>query len=94
MKLRTKAIEELIQKQKAQLDKAIAKENAKIEKLHRQFSESIIQESVKDDGLKQVILKNSALKKQFEILADFYGDEIKTNKDNSKKSKGDKNEAE
>ena len=87
MKLRTKAIEELIQKQKAQLDKAIAKENAKIEKLHRQFSESIIQDSLNDDGLKQIILKNSALKKQFEILIEFYGDKTKINKDNSKKSK-------
>lgn len=85
MKIRTKAIEELIQKQKIELEKAIAKENNKIEKLHRQFSESIIQESLKNDELKKVILKNELLKKYFDNLLKIYGKNSEINKGDSKK---------
>lgn len=87
MKIRTKAIEELIQKQKIELEKAIAKENNKIEKIHRQFSESIIQESFKDDELKKVILKNERLKGFFENLLNFYGETDKIKKINKGETK-------
>lgn len=89
MKIRTKAIEELIQKQKIELEKAIAKENSKIEKLHRQFSESIIQESLKDGELKKIILKNNTLKGFFEKLLNFYGENDKTKKPNKGDSKNE-----
>lgn len=90
MKIRTKAIEELLQKQKIELEKAIAKENSKIAKIHRQFSEAIIQESFNDNELKKIILKNEKLKGYFENLLNFYNDTNKNNKSN----KGDsKNEA-
>lgn len=85
MKIRTKAIEELIQKQKIELEKAIARENNKIEKIHRRFSESIIQESLKNDELKKVILKNEILKKYFNNLLNFYGEINEISKGDSKK---------
>lgn len=85
MKIRTKAIKELIQKQKIELEKAIAKENNKIEKIHRRFSESIIQESLKNDELKKVILKNETLKKYFNNLLNFYSESNEVNKGDSKK---------
>lgn len=89
MKIRTKAIEELIQKQKIELEKAIAKENSKIEKIHRQFSESIIQESLKDNELKKIISKNEVLKGFFEKLLNLYDKTNKINKPNKGDSKNE-----
>ena len=89
MKIRTKAIEELIQKQKIELEKAIAKENSKIAKIHRQFSESIIQESLKDDELKKIILKREVLKELFKKLLNFYDETDKIDKPNKGDSKNE-----
>lgn len=79
----TKAINELIKKQKIQLKKAIEKENSKIEKLHREFSKKIIQESVKNNDLKKIIIGNKNLKNIFEKIINFYNI-IENNKDMEK----------
>lgn len=74
MKIQTKTINELIEKQKKELKKAIAKENAKLEKLHRQFSESLLKESLQNDELKNLLVENKNIKDVFETLLEFYSE--------------------
>lgn len=87
MKLQTKIINELIEKQKKELKKAMAKENAKLEKLHRQFSESILKECLKNSELKELLLENKNLKDVFKNILEFYDSKSNTNSNEEKTQK-------
>lgn len=81
-KLNTQFIKEFRAKQREELKIALAKENAKIEKLHRNFSESILKEALTNNDLQKVLQDIESVSKHFQQLLDIY--QPKKEKDNVK----------
>lgn len=82
-KLNTEFIKAFRAKQKEELKIALAKENAKIEKLHRKFSESILKEALANENLQKTLQDIESVAQHFQQLLDIY--QSKKEKDNVKK---------
>lgn len=75
-KLETKIIQDLKKEYEQKLKKAREKENAKIEKLHKEFSMAVLEICFNDENFKNeftnLITKNDKIKKAYENLMQIY----------------------
>lgn len=75
-KLESKIVQELKKEYEEKIKKVKEKENAKIEKLHKEFSISILEFCLNDENFKKdfynLIEKDIKIKKAYENLMDIY----------------------
>lgn len=66
--METPYIKNLRQKYAATIKKAIAKENAKLNNLYKEFSLSVFNEAQNDESLKQILISHPKINEAFQKL--------------------------